>query len=213
MIILGWDKWQTYRKDRGTPPWIKVHRNLMSNPEWVCLTDAEKGQLVSMWIIAADKNGALPDCPNTIKKMCLLDEVPNIKRFVDLQFVKLGDASMTTTWLPCGCQSDAPDTEKPKPKPKNSFIKPSVAEVAEYCKKRSNSIDAEQFFNHYEANGWVQGKNKPLKNWQAAVRTWEKNSYEKTGPDGRSRAKKFADTLDEIAAKDIAENGNTDFLG
>lgn len=26
----------------------------------------------------------------------------------------------------------------------------------------------------YEANGWVQGKGKPIKSWQAAVRTWER---------------------------------------
>jgi hypothetical protein len=30
--------------------------------------------------------------------------------------------------------------------------------------------------NHYTSNGWKVGKNS-MKNWQAAVRTWEKNSY------------------------------------
>ena len=46
MKVSGWAKWQTFRTDRGTPPWIKVHRNLFSNPEWVSLSDAERGQLV-----------------------------------------------------------------------------------------------------------------------------------------------------------------------
>ena len=54
---MNWDKWQTYRKDRGQPPWIKIHRRLMRNPEWVSLTDAERGQLVSMWLLAADHDG------------------------------------------------------------------------------------------------------------------------------------------------------------
>ncbi len=59
MEIANWDKWQTFRKDRGTPPWIKVYRNLLSNEQWVELTDSEKGQLVSIWILAADKNGQI----------------------------------------------------------------------------------------------------------------------------------------------------------
>lgn len=58
---------------------------------------------------------------------------------------------------------------------KNRFIKPTLEEVKEYCKERKNNIDAERFIDHYEANGWVQGKNKPIKDWKACVRTWEKN--------------------------------------
>ena len=40
--IKNWQEWQSYRTDRGTPPWIKVHRCLLSNQEWATLTDAEK---------------------------------------------------------------------------------------------------------------------------------------------------------------------------
>lgn len=87
MKISNWDKWQTYRSDRSTPPWIKVHRNLMSNHEWVQLTDAEKGQLVSIWVLAADKKGVIPDCPNTIQKMCMLDKKPNLNKFIELGFL------------------------------------------------------------------------------------------------------------------------------
>lgn len=56
------------------------------------------------------------------------------------------------------------------------FIKPTIEEIKAYCKERNNNIDAETFFHHYETNGWVQGKNKPIKNWKSAVITWEKNN-------------------------------------
>lgn len=85
--IVNWDKWQSYRKDRGTPPWIKIHRNLMSNPEWATLSDAEKGQLVSIWITAADKNGEITADKNIIKKMCMLDNAPDINKFIQLGFL------------------------------------------------------------------------------------------------------------------------------
>lgn len=59
-------------------------------------------------------------------------------------------------------------------KPAKRFVPPTVAEVADYCTERSNHVDPESFVDHYEANGWMRGKTK-LKNWKAAVRTWEKN--------------------------------------
>jgi len=51
--------------------------------------------------------------------------------------------------------------------------KPSVEEIKQYCLQRNNGIDAEQFFDFYESKNWYVGKNK-MKNWQAAIRTWEK---------------------------------------
>ena len=53
------------------------------------------------------------------------------------------------------------------------FKKPTVEEVEAYCKERANSIDPAQFVDFYEAKGWLIGKS-PMKNWQAAVRTWER---------------------------------------
>ena len=45
--------------------------------------------------------------------------------------------------------------------------------IKQYCLERNNGIDAEQFFDFYESKNWYVGKNK-MKNWQAAIRTWEK---------------------------------------
>lgn len=54
------------------------------------------------------------------------------------------------------------------------FKKPTLQEVEEYCKERGNSVNAEQFIDFYESNGWRVGKNS-MKDWKAAVRTWERN--------------------------------------
>lgn len=54
-----------------------------------------------------------------------------------------------------------------------TFVKPSLEEVAEYCAERGNSIDAGLFMDSYEAKGW-RINNVPMKDWRAAVRTWEK---------------------------------------
>ena len=60
---------------------------------------------------------------------------------------------------------------------KAKFKKPSLAEVSAYCVERGNTIDPEEFINHYESNGWMVGKNH-MKDWKAAVRTWEKREKE-----------------------------------
>lgn len=59
-------------------------------------------------------------------------------------------------------------------KEEKSFRKPTVEEIKNYCLERNNSIIPEKFYNYYEANGWMVGKSK-MKNWKAAIRTWETN--------------------------------------
>lgn len=56
-----------------------------------------------------------------------------------------------------------------------SFQKPLVSDIAEYCRERNNGIDPQRFFDYYEAKGWLIGKTK-MKDWRAAVRTWERGS-------------------------------------
>ena len=58
------------------------------------------------------------------------------------------------------------------------FVKPTVEEVRQYCIERNNNVNAEQFYDYYESNGWKVGKNS-MKDWKACVRTWERNGYDK----------------------------------
>ena len=56
------------------------------------------------------------------------------------------------------------------------FVPPTIDEVKAYCRERQNGVDAERFIDYYTSNGWFVGKNK-MKDWKAAVRTWERSSY------------------------------------
>ena len=56
------------------------------------------------------------------------------------------------------------------------FEKPTLSEIKQYCIERNNNVNAEQFFDYYESNGWKVGKNS-MKDWKAAVRTWERSEY------------------------------------
>ncbi len=64
------------------------------------------------------------------------------------------------------------------------FVPPTVDEVREYCNERNKGVDPQAFVDYYDSNGWHVGKNK-MKDWKAAVRTWEHNRQNDYG--GRNR--------------------------
>ena len=70
---------------------------------------------------------------------------------------------------------------------RSRFTKPSISEVYDYCLQRDNHVDPEKFYAYYESNGWKVGKN-PMKDWKAAIRSWERNeNTEKEYQERRAR--------------------------
>lgn len=77
---------------------------------------------------------------------------------------------------------DSDESQPAEPAPKRKQFKPpTVEEVHEYCCERMNNVNAEAFVDFYESKGWMVGKNK-MKDWKAAVRTWEKGRNNNTKP-------------------------------
>jgi hypothetical protein len=111
--IRNWDKWQNYRKDRGQPPWIKIHREVMRNPEWVSLSDAQRGQLVAIWLLAADRGGVIPASPEVIRKLCYLDNDPDLNLLIEKGFIDPPSTGcqVVVNVTPDRRQHDAPETE------------------------------------------------------------------------------------------------------
>ena len=68
----------------------------------------------------------------------------------------------------------AEERKKVAPK-KERFKPPTVQEVQDYCNERQNGIQAYTFVNFYQSKGWKVG-NQPMKDWKAAVRTWEQKN-------------------------------------
>lgn len=61
-----------------------------------------------------------------------------------------------------------------KSKSASRFTPPTLSDVINYCRERNNGVDPEKFFDYYTSNGWKVGKN-AMKDWKAAVRTWERS--------------------------------------
>lgn len=69
------------------------------------------------------------------------------------------------------------------------FKKPTLEEIQSYCSERKNNVDPQRFFDYYESVDWHIGKNK-MKNWQACIRNWEKNT--------RTNTKQEENTFNEL---------------
>lgn len=84
----------------------------------------------------------------------------------------------TLDGIPMVYQVDTQDRlgkdSKDKDSKRKTFSPPSVEEVRDYCRQRGNNVDPETFIDFYESKGWLIGKNR-MKDWKAAVRTWERN--------------------------------------
>ena len=60
------------------------------------------------------------------------------------------------------------------------FIKPTLSEVKAYCESRHNGLDPEAFIAYYESVGW-KVNTKPMRDWKAAIITWEKRRQNSGG--------------------------------
>lgn len=89
----------------------------------------------------------------------------------------------------CEAKEKEKEKEKVKVKDNNKIFKPpTVDDVRAYCTERGNGVNPQPFVDFYESKGWMIGKNK-MKDWKAAVRTWER-SETKTRQEGTAKLTK-----------------------
>jgi len=114
-----------------------------------------------------------------------------IPKFISFQYGELDDESrvhksilkiLKKERVSIGCgkgMHTSKDKDKDKDKDNKEVVKgkipPAIEDVITYCQERNKGVDPHKWFNHYEAKGWLIGKN-PMKNWKAAVHTWEGQS-------------------------------------
>ena len=90
-----------------------------------------------------------------------------------------GGCQVVANGLPSGCPNISKDkiTKDKLISSGDKHHHPTLEEVKEYCSERGNKVDPERWFDYYTSNGWKVGKN-PMKDWKAAVRTWERGEVQ-----------------------------------
>ena len=78
------------------------------------------------------------------------------------------------------------DTDNNSKRKSKRFSPPTLLQVEDYCFERKNTVDASKFIDYYTSNGWKVGKN-AMKDWRAAVRTWEKTQNNNNNGNAKSK--------------------------
>lgn len=70
------------------------------------------------------------------------------------------------------------------------FAPPTIEDVTAYCFERGNNVDPQRFIDFYQSKGWKIG-NASMKDWKAAVRTWEQRDAAPKKADNEAEIRKF----------------------
>ena len=220
--IRNWDRYQHYR--HRNPPWVKLHVKMLADYKFLRLSDTGKLHLLASIMLAAQYDNEIPADPKFLQQILCLSEPFLIDDLVSAGFLEYvennaatqpvtGNASNTLATRKHNASKvhqnatteteTETETEKKKGAKANRFRPPSLSEVTAYCTERRSRIDAGAFHAYYESNGWHVGKSK-MRDWKAAVTTWEKRNAadRKTGSNRRNGSHA---TLERIAAEDDPE--------
>lgn len=183
--LLGW-KLQGFRD-----AFAEVIREGMAEADWdarlVWIPNALKHNLPDSVNVVKSWSKAWPHIPECNLK---LRAYLRMEKELDAYSVAFADAFRDACLKPCGLTygiqeqeqeqevstSTIPSVKEEIDVPEKSKSRPTLDEVRAYCDERGNSVNPEKWFDHYTANGWKVGK-VPMKDWQAAVRQWERNSF------------------------------------
>ena len=88
--------------------------------------------------------------------------------------------------------------QKEAPKPAARFRPPSLEEVRKYCTERNSAVNPESFVNWYQSIGWKVSGKTPMKDWKAAVRTWEQREGKTNGSGAKLPVGNSLDTQIEL---------------
>ena len=153
-------------------------------PSLDILSDAEAGRLLK-GALHYSAFGETPDLPGNERFtwpmiMAQIDrsnakyeeQCATNKRIATERYANARPVTKRNDSLPRQEEKEEEKEKEDKKREVKRFAPPTLEEVRAYCQERMNTVDPERFFNYYTSNGWKVGKN-PMKDWKAAVRSWE----------------------------------------
>ena len=116
--LKNWHKYQSLRKDRQSSPWVKLHKSLISDYDFIQLTESQRYQFIGLLLLADPATGILPDRTEEIKfklHLSKFDYSVFTKFLEQAETPRQSDDGnhMATTWQPAGNQL-APESREEK---------------------------------------------------------------------------------------------------
>ena len=154
------------------------------------LPDAIAGKLIKhIFSFVNDENPICDDLLLTIAfepiKQALKRDLRKYDKYVDKQSIngakggrpkQVDETQITQRFLQEPKKADSvsvsvSDTVSDNKKQRDVFNKPSIVDIQNYMTEIGMNDIAEKWFDYYESNGWLVGKNK-MKSWRHSVSGW-----------------------------------------
>lgn len=175
--VKNWDTYQHY-KDRS-PPWIKLHRDILSSQTWVMIDDDKKALAIACMLLAAGTDNKIPYDPAYIQRVSYLKKTPDLRPLLEVDFIEiigetgevLADASNgLASRTECSSEErrDRGRGERASAtKRAPEWFQPDL----DYARAQVPDIDAEA--EAQKLKDWEFSK--PRSDWAAVWRTWIRN--------------------------------------
>lgn len=215
--VVNWEKYQHY-KDR-TPPWIKLHAEILNDYKFACLQDASKSHLILIWVLASQLENKIPNDPRWVKNKIGATEDVDLKSLVDKGFLdRYQDASAVLA--ECSPETET-ETEGDYPPP---IVPPLPVKKQGKRIKSIEEIENHSLDGHYRA--WFEencplvdryklreelvlycrSKGKRYSDYWATLQTWG-NRRQKDMKNEPKRKYTDRDALSDVLAEIYAEPG------
>ena len=175
--IKNWSKFQHYKSGRGAPPWIKLYRDLLNDPEWFELSPEAAKFLVSCWILAAETDGILPDS-KTLAFRLRVDskKIDNLLSLCNHWIIQ-DDSTMLASCYQVAIPETETETETDKETDYRHNKSPRGTRLPQDWEPKEedglNEVELAKFRDYWIA---VAGQKGVKRDWDATWRNWLRNS-------------------------------------
>ena len=167
--IKNWDEFQHY-KDHRPVHWIKLHSVLLTDYKFSDLSELSQLHLIKLWLLASKDAGNLEGDVSYFCRMIGAKKI-DLKTLEASGFLIRTD-SYDKNNIPYDIVPREEKRREEESRGNGRFAPPSREDVSAYITDKKYHVNPDKFMSHYESNGWKVGKN-PMKDWQAAIRSWE----------------------------------------
>lgn len=189
--VKNWGRFQHF-KDRR-PPWVKLYRELLDDPEWSALSPAASKVLVMCWLLASESDcGNLPTVAVMAFRFRMKESVLSECLRGLTHFLIRTDITMISPRY----QDDLLETETyPRETEAEADAQPAVMTPCKHHKRAIADTDKPTDKHRTLAGQWgldvgyewgkfknyCQANDKHYANYEAAFRNWLANSFERKG--------------------------------
>ena len=208
--IANWNQYQHYK--HRSPPWIKLHYELLTSEMWVSLDDASRVLAIACMLLASRHDGEIPANDAYVKRAAYLNSKPNWDKLVSVGFLELTEHASTTLADDSKVHTNATPEKRREEQEKSDSKKHPHGEFKnvlltadEYAKLIAEHGEQKAKLGITVLDDYIESNGKKYKSHYAVLKPsgWVWNRVQKEGNSAVNGRTSLTSTLDEQLAREM----------